>query len=305
LTYFKVENKIKTDFEAITFLILELLKISILIEPILVFSALNKLNLKRNEIKVIFDYIGKIDSAISIAILRKETKNYCIPIFSKNKIELDFLSAYHPLIPDCISNSLTINKKSILLTGSNMSGKTSFIKMILINTLLAETINTCFAKYFKLSKMHLFSSIQNSDDLMSNVSSFLNEVHTVKQMINISNTTSTNLLCFDEIFRGTNTIERVAAGKAVLSFLCKFRNIVIVSTHDIDLTKLLEDTYELYHFSEQINNNEVYFDYKLKIGSLTNTNAIKLLELNDFPQMITDEAKSIATILLEKYLQIL
>jgi len=99
-----------------------------------------------------------------------------------------------------------------------------------------------------------------------------------------------NLFLLDEIFKGTNTIERISAGKAVLSYLDNYQNLVFVSTHDIELTGMLHNSYELYHFSEQVNNKTVDFDFKLKEGKLKNRNAIKILEINDYPKEIIDEA---------------
>jgi len=94
----------------------------------------------------------------------------------------------------------------------------------------------------------------------------------------------------DEIFKGTNTIERISAGRAVLSYLNNKSNIVFVSTHDIELAELLKDTYNLYHFSEQVEDKTVDFDFKLKEGKLKTRNAIKILEINDYPEQIITEA---------------
>ena len=97
------------------------------------------------------------------------------------------------------------------------------------------------------------------------------------------------------MFKGTNTIERVAAAKAILSYLNKQDNIVFVSTHDIELAELLKTEYDLYHFVEDIEDDKLIFDHKLKQGQLTSRNAIKILELSNYPAEIISEAKSIAT----------
>ena len=109
-------------------------------------------------------------------------------------------------------------------------------------------------------------------------------------MIEKSQIPGYNLFLLDEIFKGTNTIERISAGKAVLSYLNSGSNIVFVSTHDIELADMLIDTYELYHFSEQVDNKTVDFDFKLKNGKLQNRNAIRILEINDYPKEIITEA---------------
>jgi len=94
----------------------------------------------------------------------------------------------------------------------------------------------------------------------------------------------------DEIFKGTNTVERISGGKAILSYLNSEKNAVLVATHDIELTELLEN-YELYHFSETIEKEELFFDHKLKSGKLKTRNAIKILELYNYPKEIIEEAK--------------
>ena len=144
--------------------------------------------------------------------------------------------------------------------------KTSFIRAIGINAITGLTLNTCFAKEFCLPRVRIFSAIRISDDLLNDKSYYFEEVLTIKDMIDKSENEDANLFLLDEIFKGTNTIERISAGKAVLSHLAKTDNIVFVSTHDIELTDLLKDYYELYHFSEMVDNKTVKFDYKLKEG---------------------------------------
>ena len=175
-----------------------------------------------------------------------------------------------------------------------MSGKTSFIRTIGINTITGQTINTCFADEFSLSKMNIFSAIRISDDLMNDKSYYFEEVLTIKSMIDNSANGKTNLFLLDEIFKGTNTIERISAGKAVLSAISKENNIVFVSTHDIELADLLKNEYELYHFSEIVDHKSVDFDYKLKEGKLKDRNAIRILQINDYPEELIQEAIEIS-----------
>jgi DNA mismatch repair ATPase MutS len=125
---------------------------------------------------------------------------------------------------------------------------------------------------------------------MNDKSYYFEEVLTIKEMIEKSQTKESNLFLLDEIFKGTNTIERISAGMAVLSYLNNKSNIVFVSTHDIELAELLKDNYNLYHFSEQVEDKTVDFDFKLKEGKLTNRNAIKILEINDYPEEIITKA---------------
>lgn len=293
IAVFSIESNSNSDAVMIPWIILEYLKIAFLIEPMVVFKVLKELDNKRSDIHEIYQYIGKIDTALSIASVRSGADYYCKPKISNGVSNLEFRDMYHPLIENCVSNSLKVNEKSILLTGSNMSGKTTFIRTIALNALFAQTINTCFAKEFSSKPMLIFSAIRITDDLMNDKSYYFEEVMTVKELITASQADCYKLFLLDEIFKGTNTIERIAAGKAVLSYIGRDKNIVFVSTHDIELTELLKDSYELYHFTEVVENDKIHFDYKLKEGNVKTRNAIRILELNNYPAELINEAKAI------------
>ena len=154
-----------------------------------------------------------------------------------------------------------------------MSGKTSFIRTIGINVITGLTLNTCFARQMSMPRLRIFSAIRISDDLLNDRSYYFEEVLTIKEMIDQSVNGKPNLFLLDEIFKGTNT-----------------DNVVFVSTHDIELADLLKEEYDLYHFSEKVSNKTVDFDYKLKEGKLRNRNAIKILQINDYPESVIHEA---------------
>lgn len=295
MNFFNLEVKLQADPQVFFWLIFELFKIIFLVEPLLLFGALKQLDTKRKEIEDVFMFVGQIDSIISVASLRQGLSNYCLPKISDEQKIILAKEAYHPLISDCEKNSIHVNKKSILLTGSNMSGKTSFIRTIGINAITGLTLNTCFADQFSFPRVRIYSAIRISDDLMNDKSYYFEEVLTIKEMVDKTENGNSNLFLLDEIFKGTNTIERISAGKAVLSSLTKNTNIVFVSTHDIELADLLKDDYDLYHFSEIVNNTTVDFDYKLKEGKLKKRNAIRILQINGYPEHIIKEAIEIST----------
>jgi hypothetical protein len=291
---FKLDSKIEGDLQVIFLSMVELLKILFLIEPLLLFGVLKRLNTRRKEIEKVFSFVGHIDALVSIASLRKGAEAYCIPKIQEEDSQLEAREIYHPLIVNCVRNDIDVNDKSILLTGSNMSGKTTFIRAIGINFLTGLTMNTCFAKSMRIPRMKMYSAIRISDDLMNDKSYYFEEVLTIKSMIDRSCKGIASLFLLDEIFKGTNTVERIAAGKAVLSVLAKNSNRVFVSTHDIELTDLLKKEYELYHFSEVVSDKSVDFDYKLKEGKLKNRNAIRILQINDYPEDVIREAMILA-----------
>lgn len=293
MSFFRLESGLQSEIQAITWGILELFKIVFLIEPLLLFDVLKLLDTRRDAIETLFTFTGEIDSLISIASLRSKPEQVCIPEIS-DKSQLIAESVYHPLIENCVVNSIDTRHKSVLLTGSNMSGKTTFIRTIGLNVITALTLNTCFAKSFTTSRFAVYSAIRISDDLLNDKSYYFEEVLTIKSMIDASVSEKPNLFLLDEIFKGTNTIERISAGKAVLSDLSRNGNLVFVSTHDIELTDLLQDGYELYHFSERVEHSNVDFDYILKLGKLTQRNAIRILEINGYPESVIKEAVALS-----------
>lgn len=295
MSFFKLEQKIDSDMEAAYWFLLEFIKIIFLLEPLLYFSSLDKLKNKSTDIENIFNFVGLVDCYISICSLRKGVDEYCIPKFTDQKKQLQFENLRHPLIVDCVPNSID-STKSMLLTGSNMSGKTTFIRSIGLNFISGITLNTCFSSSVTLPLTQLFSIIRIEDDLMSASSYFFKEVDEIKTILNETEKNSCSIILLDELFKGTNTIERIAAAKAVLSYLEKSDNKIFVSTHDIELTDLLKEHFELFHFSEKIVDEKIQFDYKLKEGKPEKGNAIRILELNGFPKEIVDEAKSLVAL---------
>ena len=294
MSIFNLDSGLQSDQQMFFWAMMELVKIVFLIEPLFLFRTLKRIDSKRTEIEDVFLFVGEIDTIVSIASLRKGLKNFCSPKITDGQKRLFAQEVYHPLIENCVKNNLKVNDRSILLTGSNMSGKTSFIRTIAINVITGLTLNTCFAKQFSMPRVRVFSAIRISDDLMNDRSYYFEEVITIKEMIDKSKESDLNLFLLDEIFKGTNTIERIAAGKAVLSSLNEENNIVFVSTHDIELADLLKNEYDLYHFSEIVDHKTVDFDYKLKEGKLKNRNAIRILQINDYPEKIIKEAIEIS-----------
>jgi hypothetical protein len=294
MSFLRLEAKLQSEFGLVVEPLLEIIKALFLIEPLLLFNVLKELNSKRNQIQRVYQFVGEIDAAISISSLREGLPYYACPTITEKKKQLSGKDIYHPLLENCVSNSIDLHQKSVLLTGSNMSGKTTFIRTIGINAIVAQTINTCFAREFILPQLKVHSAIRISDDLMSDKSYYFEEVLIIKKMLEESRLGTQNLFLLDELFKGTNTVERIAAGKSVLTYLNDKENIVFISTHDLELAEYLQETYSLYHFTEVVEHENILFDYSLKAGNLKTTNAIRILELNDYPIEVTEEAKQLS-----------
>ena len=175
-----------------------------------------------------------------------------------------------------------------------MSGKSTFLRTLAINSILAQTIYTCFADEYNTPIVKQFSSIRIDDNLFEGKSYYFQEVHIMGSLITEAQQPNQNLFVLDEVFKGTNTVERISAAKAILSYLNRDNNIVIVSTHDIELADMLESEYDLYNFTETIEDDELHFDHKIKSGQVKTRNAIKLLELSNYPAEIISEARKIS-----------
>lgn len=292
-------GSLQSELSLIGTYLIELIKGILLIEVFALHRIVGELEGKREPIQTIFEYVGGLDLAISICSLRAGNEKTCVPKFTASTKEMVAKNIYHPLIKDCVPNDLVIKNKSILITGSNMSGKSTFLRTLIINSILAQTIHTCFADEFISPILKQFSSIRIDDNLFDGRSYYFEEVNIMGSLLEQAEYSHQNFFVLDEVFKGTNTIERIASGKAILSYLNRKENIVVVSTHDIELAELLADEYDLYHFTESVENNELIFDHKIKPGELKTRNAIKILELSSYPKAIIDEAKTISHAILQ------
>ena len=293
LRLFRISINLDSNAAMPLFMFTELLDIFFLHTTINVINSFRLIDSKRKDIDSIFRFIGFLDVICSLSFLREELPYYCHPTRPVNDEKLSAKSVYHPLIDNCIPNDISISTKSVLITGSNMSGKTSFIRTIAINTITGKALNTCFANEFRIDTgRHVLSVIDTEDDLEKGKSYFLTETENVKKVFD-SAISGNHLLVFDELFKGTNTAERISINAAVLKELAGHNNIILASTHDNELTSLLENEYELYHFCEDIKNETLAFDYKIKKGTANEGNAIKILKLYGYPDYITEEAERI------------
>jgi len=237
----------------------------------------------------IYRTIGEIDLALSILSFRLSLPTFSTPEFSDEN-ELYFEDIFHPLILDPISNTHKIDKGN-LITGSNASGKSTFIKALAINSILAQTIFTCTAKRFKTRFAMTVTSMAMRDDLLEGESYFIVEIKSLKRILDLVK--KYPCICYiDEILRGTNTIERIAASASILEYLNKQNCLCIAASHDIELTRI--SGYRNYHFCEQVTDGGITFDYTLKEGPSITRNAIKLLEIMEFDDEIVLRAEELA-----------
>ena len=248
----------------------------------------------RDQLRAVFEAVGRVDVALSVARWRNTLATWCRPTFTAPAKRMRVARVSHPLLDEPVANDLHVDGAGILVTGSNMSGKTTFIRAVGVNVVLAQTLNTALAESYEAPELVVRASIGRNDDLSSGKSYYLAEVESIGSLVAASGGNRQQLFLVDEIFRGTNTTERVAAGRAVLAWLTRANDIVLVATHDLELLELLEGQYAPFHFREQVVNDELYFDYTMRAGISSTRNAIAMLRLMHFPPALVDDATATA-----------
>lgn len=249
-----------------------------------------RLLLKRNENFLrLYRFAGEADACISVASFRKSMDFYCVPRFTKERI-LEAERLCHPLLEHGVANDFRL-KKNVILTGSNASGKSTFVKAVVVNLILGQSIHTCVAEKMLMPDILVLTSMAVRDDVLSGESYYIREIRYLKRMIERSGRSRLVFCGIDEILRGTNTKERIAASLAVLTYLNKRNCILMTATHDLELAQELGGHFENYHFCESVEEGDVLFDYKLKKGISCTTNALRLLKAMNFPEEIVREAR--------------
>lgn len=269
---------------------LQFLSVPFLIEETIYYKISGELINKEAKILELYYLIGEIDALISIASYKTSCNKWCTPKFT-TETSLKIVDGIHPLLKKPISNSINISNKGIVLTGTNMSGKSTFIRMLSTNILLAQSLDFVFADEYEACFLNLVSSISPKDDIKSGKSYYMAEAESILRILKSLEDDIPVFCPIDEIFRGTNPVERIASSAEILNYINKRDALCIVATHDRELSDMLKYNYEFYYFSENINSNSgLSFDYKLKDGVSKTRNAIKLLEFVGYPNEITEAA---------------
>ncbi len=294
---------VSTDYSAnaatdIVSSVLMLVKMLTHVDLFIFYRMLGQVSAHTKEIDQINRILGKMETDITISAFRKALPYFSVPSFDADGMQIE--KAIHPLIEEAVANSFTI-EKGMLLTGSNASGKSTFLKTVLICALLAQTIQTVPARVYKAERYRIFSSMSLRDNLESGESYYMAEIRSIKRILEAVKADGVKVLCFvDEVLRGTNTVERIAAASEIMRSFSGEDMLCFAATHDVELTRLLADVYENYHFEEQIENNDILFPYKLLKGPANTRNAIKLLSMMGYPDTLIENAEWMAGCFLQE-----
>ncbi|AIF49705.1 MutS family DNA mismatch repair protein [Pelosinus sp. UFO1] len=228
--------------------------------------------------------IGHFEALASIGVILQLHPKWSFPAFAEKGLLFSAVDMGHPLLVETksVRNNIDMKNTICVITGSNMSGKTTLLRTIGINLVLAYCGAPVSASKLECSIMNIFTSMRINDDLNSGISTFYAELLRIKTIIDFSHQQEDMIFLIDEIFRGTNSRDRVLGAASVLKNLNKDWIIGLISTHDFELCNLEKDTHGKivnYHFTESYVDNEIQFDYKLRIGQCTTTNAKYLMKM--------------------------
>ncbi len=254
----------------------------------------------RRQLQDLFEWIGLMDSMMSVASFRSGLRQCCQPRFTESGPFMEFDSAYHPLIDDPVPNSLSAMGGGVLITGSNMSGKTIFLKTIGVNALLAQTVFTCLAGGYRARFFNIMTVIGRKDNVIEGKSYYLDEIQALLRLLRSEPISAAHLFLLDELFRGTNSAERIGASVEVLRYLGKKQGCTFASTHDVEISELIGSEFANVHFQEEVADNGLEFSYKLRQGPSNARNAIRLLRQAGYPEEVVEAAERTAGLLTDQ-----
>ncbi|MCI6714268.1 MAG: hypothetical protein MR523_04905 [Lachnospiraceae bacterium] len=282
-------------------IVLDYLRMCFSLDLIQFNKALRSVRGHMDEIDEMITLLGQMETAVVIGSYRNSLQDgCCIPVIhyeEQAERKLRIQDVYHPLLTNPVKNSLQA-ERGVLLTGSNASGKSTFLRTVAISALFAQTIHTCSASYYEAPVFRIYSSMSLKDNLLGGESYYMAEIKSMKRILDqsrIAGKEKIHVLCFvDEVLRGTNTVERIAASTRIMQMFADEQTLCFAATHDVELTKLLVDRYDNYHFEERIEEEDIYFPYRLMTGPATSRNAIALLKMLGYDDRIISGAEEMA-----------
>ncbi|MBQ6376321.1 MAG: hypothetical protein IJJ52_01650 [Lachnospiraceae bacterium] len=244
----------------------------------------------------LLELVGAVDAAIAAADYREAHPEFAEPVLSEDRSAwIRAEEMVHPLLKNPTANSIEADGQ-VLLTGSNASGKSTFLKNVVLSAVMAQSLGIAPAKSYSAPFFRAATSMALSDNLMGGESYFIVEIRSLLRICKAAEEKdgAPLLAAIDEVLRGTNTVERVAAAAEILRSLDRENTLVFAATHDLELTYLLDGVYRNLHFRERVENGDVLFDYRLREGRAEGRNALKLLAAAGYDPEVVARAESLA-----------
>jgi len=243
----------------------------------------------RHEWASTYELVASVDAAIAVASLLHRMPVHC-PVTVTTDPTIALTEGYHPLIAHPVPNSIELTRRSALVTGSNMTGKTTYLKTAGVNIVLGHTLGFCLARSATLPRSPVMVSVRSDQSVEAGKSGYSAEVEAIGEFVDRAAVGECRIFILDEPFRGTNTLERIAVAKAVLDALSADAQ-VLATTHDVELQQLLTDRFDFFYFREDPD-VKGFFDFKVRRGTSRERNAIRVLERMGFPSKIVNAALS-------------
>lgn len=245
----------------------------------------------RPQLQALFDLLGELDAAMAAGSFRRAQPGWCLPEFEPGT-PLVLEEVRHPLLAaGAVPSTLELDG-GLVVTGSNMSGKSTFLRAVALNQLFAQSLGFSCARAHRGPIMRVTTSLRATDRLSGGKSYYLAEAERLGAMLALAGPGV--LVLIDEPFRGTNSAERIAASVAVLRYARQAGALVVVATHDLEVTQLLDGSYRHAHFQDGLDAAGLRFDFRLRPGLATEHNAIRLLGFLGYPRALVEEAQALA-----------
>lgn len=266
---------------------LELFKMLFLLEAINYSYARSGCVRERRALLETFELVGGIDASLSVsAYLDAEKRRAAVEIAPGPGVSATGM--IHPLLDDPVPNSISIGQRGAIITGTNMSGKSTFLRALGLNLVIADLSGYALASAFSFSPLCPMSAINDVDDVLRGKSKYLGEAERLLQFIKLREEGNAHLFLIDEILSGTNSVERTIAASEILRYLAARGALTVAATHDLSIAEALDGVYDNYHFDDEVSESGLAFDYRIKPGIVTKRNALKLLAFLGYPKEIVE-----------------
>ena len=244
-----------------------------------------QVRIHQKEAQEAINLLGELEVAISLLRHKRDVDLVCHPSFKKEG-GIKGKGIYHPLLTDPVANDVRF-EKNMVISGDNASGKSTYLKMVAINCILAQGLGFAYGESLELSYGHVMTSMDVSDDIEVGDSYFITESKTILRMIESLEKSGFHYFFIDELFKGTNTIERIGSGLGIVRWLSRHDCLYMISSHDIELVAASGAVNDNYHFDSRYVDGKIVFDYQIKQGAAVTKNAVNTLKSLHFPSEIT------------------
>jgi hypothetical protein len=272
--------------------VLEYASIFFLFEVRGYYAVLRHLDSHVEDLRRLFRLVGELDALQSVASYRAGLPAFCRPEFAPGAAALRVEDVVHPLVADAVPNSFELARRSAVVTGSNMSGKSTFLRTLGIAVVFAQTIHTVLADSYRACPLRVASSVTIRDDVLSGRSFYLAEAERLLRLVRFAEAPGAALVLVDEPLRGTNSTERIAAVAEILTHLADVGALTVAATHELKIVQIVAARYDPYHFSDEVGAGNLVFPHRVLAGVATTRNAIRLLSRLGYPPDLVARAEA-------------